>query len=210
MLDGVKDLQHVSVGHLNLSGRGHLIADVVASNPQLSSLNAGCNRLNDDDLVCFANALASNTNLRRLRLRNQFNEVSGAGCAALRRAGLDPSSLRSIVSSNHTCIVTYDNMASLQEEMNGLIERGMSRNDIIKHKIVLALRASDDGVFNIDLLKDVPYQLLPEVLHCVQLGSGQSGVVPVENVFEMMRNFVAPVLSPSRAKLPAKRKYEQV
>ena len=206
LLDGIKHVENVSMWHLELTSQGHHMANMLKKNPDLQHLKAGCNLFNDNDAAAFADALKYNTNLKLLALGSQFRRLTSVGGKALLKAVFDGSSLDAVFDSNHTCRVTYDNMDDMQEKVNRLHDINLSRENIIKYKILMALGAfGGTEQFKIELLKEVQeaVELMPKVLELVQLENDIASLIPnreivsLTNVFEMMMRCVAPLLSPS-------------
>ena len=202
MLDGIKNMNKVSFWHLELTSQGHHMANLVKTNPTLQELRAGCNCFNDNDAIAFANSLKSNTNLKYLSLMTQFGRMTEVGGEALLKSVFDNSSLNAVFDSNHTCKVEYDDMDEVQERLNTLFENNLNRECIIKYKILLALGLfdEDNGCFNVGFLNDISVQLTPKVLNYVQLDDqlipsvSRGSIVSLNNVFQVMRNCVAPLL----------------
>ena len=206
LLDGIKHVENVSMWHLELTSQGHHMANMLKKNPDLQHLKAGCNLFNDNDAAAFADALKYNTNLKLLALGSQFRRLTSVGGKALLKAVFDGSSLDAVFDSNHTCRVTYDNMDDMQEKVNRLHDINLSRENIIKYKILMALGAfGGTEQFKIELLEEVQeaVELMPKVLELVQLENDIASLIPnreivsLTNVFEMMMRCVAPLLSPS-------------
>ena len=206
LLDGIKHVENVSMWHLELTSQGHHMANMLKKNPDLQHLKAGCNLFNDNDAAAFADALKYNTNLKLLALGSQFRRLTSVGGKALLKAVFDGSSLDAVFDSNHTCRVTYDNMDDMQEKVNRLHDINLSRENIIKYKLLMALGAfGGTEQFKIELLKEVQeaVELMPKVLELVQLENDIASLIPnreivsLTNVFEMMMRCVAPLLSPS-------------
>ena len=61
------------------------------------------NNISNDDAVLLAAALKKNTHLESLDLKNNITEE---GHTKLQQAVYDPTSMNSIVDSNHSCRVT--------------------------------------------------------------------------------------------------------
>ena len=202
MLDGIKNMNKVSFWHLELTSQGHHMANLVKTNPTLQELRAGCNCFNDNDAIAFAHSLKSNTNLKYLSLMTQFGRMTEVGGEALLKSVFDNSSLNAVFDSNHTCKVEYDDMDEVQERLNTLFENNLNRECIIKYKILLALGLfdEDNGCFNVGFLNDISVQLTPKVLNYVQLDDqlipsvSRVSIVSLNNVFQVMRNCVAPLL----------------
>ena len=65
-------------------------------------------QLTDNDALLLASALKKNTNLRRVE-SEQNNDITDEGEKTLLNAVFDPTSMDSIVESNHTCMAyTHD------------------------------------------------------------------------------------------------------
>lgn len=191
-----------------------LIANFLEYNPLLVFMDLDDNHLNDDDVILFANALKSNTNLKDLSLgRNDFTDV---GKQALLKVIFDASSLHSCAASNHSCQIEgtpSDSTVDIAE-----INRRGHSPDNRAMKIFTVLSGTDDGFFNLNCLGDISYKLIPRVLSLAQEftertpelsasyfeQTGQRSAnwddleeeyVPITSVFELLRGWAVPSLS---------------
>ena len=207
IMDRLKDLEHIDFCWLRCPTEGYRIAQVVAANPKVQHLMAGCRSFNGDDAIEFANALASNTSLKFFHVcmygdearDNESTEVKNkAGVDALLKAVYDPSSLNAILNCNHTCALKYVGMSNLQKELNGLIKANWTRERIVKYKLLEALGAHSNESLKVECLNDVPWELMPRILHLFQADRDQN--ICLTSTFHTVRDRVAPLLSPRSEK----------
>jgi len=84
-----------------------VILDFIRSNNPTKILRLDNNNISDNDTLLLASALKKNSNLQQLNLRN--NKITEEGEKTLLNAMFDPTSMDSLVESNHTCMAyTYD------------------------------------------------------------------------------------------------------
>ena len=115
MLEGVTRLRVFGLSIQNLGLESvNVIADFIRSNYPIDVIQLGRTSLSDSDVAVLASALKQNTHLKRFDLRNN-NDITEEGDKFLLKAMYDPTSMDSIVESNHRCkAFTYDlNNASL-------------------------------------------------------------------------------------------------
>ena len=95
----------------------------------------------------------------------------------LLNALFDPTSMDSIVKSNHTCMAyTFDinkplivaQRPHLEIEVLGINRGDYSIQQKIRKKVVLALCGMDGELFDLSYLNDLPLQLMPRVLELIQ------------------------------------------
>ena len=154
-----------------------LIATFLHSNKNIETLRLKDNDITDDDTLVLALALKKNTNMKQLNLiRN--NDITEEGDKALLKAMYDPTSMDSIVDSNHSCMAyTYDmEKSSIVAQrphletavlcING--DEDISIKQKIRKKVILALCGVDGGLFDLSHLNDLPLQLMPRVLELIQ------------------------------------------
>lgn len=141
------------------SAGASIIADFLASNPQLKSLHLKDNNLNDADAAILANSLQSNTNLQWIDLEDN-NDITEVGRRVLLESVFDVSSLNACAASNHTCQISGLNPDIY--DINGEIESKCNR--AMK---IFTILSKDDG-FNLNCLGDVSYKLIPHVLSLAQ------------------------------------------
>jgi len=153
-----------------------VLADFIRNNPILQQLDLEHNNISDNDALILAASLKKNTNLNRLDLQN--NNITEEGEKALLNALYDPTSMDSVVESNHTCMAyTYDIKNATVVAQRPPIETEVltinTNNFIdikkkIRRKIVLALCGVDGGLFDLSHLNDLPLKLMPRVLELIQ------------------------------------------
>lgn len=167
-------LRCIDIHGCNLATFGSTaIADFIASNPGLHVMGLQDNHLNDCDAGLIGAALMTNFNLLRLSLAG--NKITEHGREGLLNAMFCPGNLNSISDCNHTCDVGLR-----QDDDRG----GPSRSRQLKAwdlprincyerakrlKILAKLSAPWEKRVNTSLLRDMPSQLLPDVLGLVQM-----------------------------------------
>ena len=184
ILDGCGRLEDLGLSMNNLGGSEAIavLADFISSNHPLKVIHLHQNNISDDDTVLFAAALKNNKNLKRLSLMEN-DGITEEGDKNLMSALFDPTSMDSIVESNHTCIpVTYNiHDDDLRAQRMTLLHRDIILANIgtpssiqkkIRKKVVLALCCRQDfeeeEPFDIAHLNDLPLQLMPRVLELIQ------------------------------------------
>ena len=154
------------------TGGDTFISDFLSSNHMLATLNLHGNQLNDNDAMVIASALGHNTNLRVLDVRN--NNLTRTGWAALRKAEFDDASLNSAVDSNHTCAIDYPTGDEVEgvdtSEMNGRYdsENNFDERKVREKKVYSILSSRNRNCSNVGHFDDVPVELLPDMLKCIQ------------------------------------------
>ena len=154
-----------------------LLAEFICSNNTVKVLRLGFDNISDNDTLVLASALKKNTHLRLLDLGH--NDITEQGDKKnLLKALFDPTSMDSIIESNHTCIPYSYNITDqsvvdqrpLQElevlNING--KEDMSIQQKIKGKAVLAFCGVDGSLFDLLYLNDLPLQLMPRILELIQ------------------------------------------
>ena len=157
--------------HLGLSlngidtGRSAIVADFLAANPRLESLYLIHNRLNNDNAASIARALHTNNNLKVLNLDG--NDITDLGRDQLQLALCNETSLDTVANCNHTCSI------SLCSGYNSTSDPKVNRAGKV-YELLVSLGSNITQDFN-----DIPAQLLPNILDCVQTclvrGWGGSG-----------------------------------
>lgn len=147
--------------------------------------------ISDNDTLLLASALEKNSNLQQLNLRH--NNITEEGEKTLLKAVFDPTSMESIIESNHTCLpYTYDAAKPAIVAQRSLLEIELFdiMNDDIGHsirrKVVLALCRVDGGLFDLSHLNDLPLKLMPRVLELIQehTATREKEVVSMANQLE--------------------------
>jgi len=148
------------------------------------------NELSDTDIVPLAAALKTSTNLKQLILFD--NDITLEGEKTVLKAMFDPTSMDSIIKSNHTCFPSFRYIKSnadinhrplLERELITIndgtysigvpelaIDHGKGYNigQKIRMKVVLALCRQDGELFDLSHFNDLPLQLMPRVLALIQ------------------------------------------
>ena len=174
ILDGCGSLDNLGLGTNSLRSEAAVVlAEFIRSNHSIEYINLSGDNLSDNDTVLFASALKMNTNLERLNL--QDNDITEEGEKTLLKALYDPTSMDSIVESNHTCMAytydpdeDYDELSLLEQELFMINGSGIRTQKKIREKVVLALCGVDGSLFDLSYLNDLPLGLMPRVLELVQ------------------------------------------
>jgi len=106
------------------------------------------------------------------------DDITEVGKKTLLEALYDPTSMDSIVKSNHSCrayVHDTDNPSVVAqrppietEVLTTNDDRDMSIKQKIRKKVVLALCGVDGSLFDLSHLNDLPLQLMPRVLELIQ------------------------------------------
>ncbi|WP_052236381.1 DUF294 nucleotidyltransferase-like domain-containing protein [Candidatus Protochlamydia amoebophila] len=124
---------------LDLSGRGindkevEVIAQSLASNTTLKSLNLGYNQIGDQGAEAIAQSLASNTTLETLGLNN--NQISDRGAKAISKA----------LASNNTLETLYLEYNLISDEGAEAIAQALASNTILRKLFLSGNHISDQG-----------------------------------------------------------------
>ena len=155
-----------------------VLADFISSNHPTELLNLQHNNVSDNDTLLLASALKKNTYLKRLDLHE--NNITKVGEKTLLKALFDPTTMDSIIESNHTCVPrTYDiqnrsiqskRMSSYEWELFKIQIKGHTTTikQTVRRKVVLALCGVDKSLFDLSHFNDLPLQLMPRVLELIQ------------------------------------------
>ena len=152
-----------------------VVAEFISSNHPIEVLRLQHNNMSDNDTLLLASALKSNSHLKWLNLQN--NNITEEGEKNLLKALFDPSSMDSIIESNHICIpYTYDTGNLMLAAQRPLIESEVfliNNWDInikqkIRQKVILALCGVDGSLFNLSYFNDLPLGVMPRVLELIQ------------------------------------------
>jgi len=152
-----------------------VLADFIQSNPLTKTLFFRHNDISNNDTVLLASALKKNTNLINLDLEDA--NITEAGEKTLLNALFDPTSMDSIVASNHSCrVYTYDIKSTtviaqrppLEQEVLNINEGKYTIGQKIRKKVVLALCGVEGELFDLSHFNDLPLQLMPRVLELIQ------------------------------------------
>ena len=149
---------------------GTILADFLASNPPLESLDLQMNQMNDDVVSSIANALRSNDTLRKLTLGTKNERfgygITSIGHAALKSILFDESSLNAVADSNHTLerfdydIAIYNPVDSSRKPVDVGLNRGA--------KIYFLLSKRNRTLSNVEHFSDIDVKILPDMLESVQ------------------------------------------
>jgi len=131
------------------------ILELIASNPPLEILTLGYNRLKVADASSIANALKTNTRLDRIHLDG--NELTKAGKLALLKSTFD-SDLNVCSTTNHICHIHGKTYLS---DVN--YSHSTRKNKASKYFTILTA-SSTDNFYNMRILRNIPTQLMPNLL----------------------------------------------
>ena len=184
ILEGCKTMKHLALTADNLGSEAvATITDFIRSNHHIERIMMKECNITDTEAILFASVLMQNTSLKSINLQN--NNITEAGEKTLLKALFDPTSMDSIVESNHTSrVYTYECTSAtaraqrppLEQEVlrtnrknkDISIERKISIQQKIRRKVVLALCGVDGGLFDLSHFNDLPLQLMPRVLELIQ------------------------------------------
>ena len=154
-----------------------VMADYISSNHLLRSINLSGNNIKDSGAAQLATALKTNTNMHGLHLYD--NDITEDGESCLRKVLFDPTSIDSIVQSNHRSrVYTYDNDDSdnsiiahrppLEKEILRINKEEYTIGQKIRKKVVLALCGPNRELFDLAFLNGLPLELMPRMLELIQ------------------------------------------
>ena len=181
ILEGCKTIRQLYIMLDNLGSQSViLLANFIRSNHSVEYLDLGENNLSNNDMVLLASALKTNTHLKQLFMIE--NNITEDGVNTLLKALYDPTSLDSIVESNHTCYYRIFDTDSAQRPPEPPLEaevlvinryseftnKDCSIQQKMRMKVVLALCGVEGELFDLFLLDDIPLQLMPHVLELIQ------------------------------------------
>jgi len=162
--DHIKELWLCENG-IGLVG-AHVIANYLASNPPLETLDLRSNDLNDDGARLLANTLPNNNNLSLLDLGG--NVITKVGRQAFLGQMFDVSNLNACSASNHTCRVN-----GLEPDISSINAfEDAKENRAMKIMAVFSATDDDDGLFDMSYLDNVSYKVIPTALCLAQRFAG--------------------------------------
>ena len=203
MINACANLQELYLSNNCIRSRGAaIVSDFIASNPPFLKVftldncpeiapDAKINQLGDDDIVILARALKTNTNLKRLVVRNG-TVASQAGAEAFNAVIFDYSDMNSVSGSNHTCNV---NLWCLGGHITG---NTVEQMPIEKKKFHALTTLSPGCDVHFPYFDDVPIELMPKVLEWLHKVPREYST-PLNMVFETMRGCVMPLLFDGRS-----------
>ena len=157
------------------------LCNALKRNTNLTHLDLKYNGLNDRSVPFFVDALRNNSTLLTLDLRLNNVKVKSGRKELINNALCDPTSLQSIATSNHTCLVTLNgnnngNKVTHEDKfrkINALENEGQK----IRYKVIAALFTLKIIEFNPRDFQHVPLELMPRLLELVQheMGYGKYG-----------------------------------
>jgi len=178
ILEGCKTMKLLAICMEDLKSDSiDVLADFISSNHLLRSINLCDNNIKDSDAAQLATALKNNTNMHGLHLYD--NDITEDGESCLRKVLFDPTSIDTIVQSNHRCrVYTYNNddrdnsiiahRPPLEKEILRINKEEYTIGQKIRKKIVLALCGPNRELFDLAFLNGLPLQLMPRMLELIQ------------------------------------------
>jgi len=176
ILEGCTRLKHVELSDKLGSEAVDVLADFISGNHPTEYLFLQNNKIADSDTIQLASALNTNTNLTQFDLSGN-DDITEEGEKTLLKAIFDPTSMESIIESNHTCIVHTYNVKNdtaigqrplFEQEVFKINLDGGSIQQKIRKKVVLALCWVNGELFDMAYLNDITLQLMPRVLELIQ------------------------------------------
>ena len=177
IMEGCCGLRELRLGYEKLGVDGiTIMADFIRSNNPTQIIQLEDCELKDIDTLLLTAALKKNTYLKELDLVG--NDITESGDKNLLKAMYDPTSIDSIIESNHTIVpYTYDDSNVTVISQRPLLEQelftinaddNISVQKKIRQKVILAFCGVDGGLFDLSHLNDFPLQLMPRVLELIQ------------------------------------------
>lgn len=126
-------------------------------------------KLNDEAMVAFANALRGNTSFKVLDYRS-YGVTEEVGYAALSKALCDKSSIESICNSNHTLIggLRLQNIPIHKALIQ--LNKGENKNEVIRQKVFRYYYSESNNLHEIVNMED---ELLPHLLSAIAKDSSE-------------------------------------
>jgi len=177
LLEGCTKLNHLGIDGEKLGCEAvRILGEFICNNYPLKHLNLTSSKISDNDTLLLASALQMNTNLSSLNLKK--NDIAEEGEKALLKAMYDPTSMDTIIESNHSCVAFTYEMGSessiaqrppLETEVFLINVRDThSIMQKIRMKVVAALCGVDGDLFDLSHFNDLPLELMPRVLELIQ------------------------------------------
>ena len=155
------------------SRSANVLIESLKKNTNLQHLSLRCNNITDQSVPPIKDLLQINTTLSSIDL--DYNNIHvKKGRMELLKALCDPTSLDSIMNSNHTCslIIVGRNYGGTHEVELGNINALENEGKKIRYKIVLALREMNKELYDPKMFDDIPLEIMHKVLELVQLEIG--------------------------------------
>ena len=200
-------LKKIRLGYCSICSNGSTdLSDILAANTTTESIDVCGTKLNDNDAIGIAAAMATNTKLGHLSIDAYSKScITEEGRSALRDVCFDMSSLGSAANSNHTCRINgYQALSNCDNHNGGRGQFKENRQMKIYH--VLASRNKD--MTNCKDLANADIKLLPMILMSVKRYSEASAgpdrvqsdetkafmrvninVKPISIMYELLRNW---------------------
>ena len=153
------------------------LSDYISTDKYIKDINLKDNLLNDEDVRLIAEALRTNSTLRRIYLES--NDITEIGRSAMRRALCNAASFSSIFASNNTCYVQMAGYQMAEEFRPNLFhdqiivnngETDRKDNFAIKmHSLILKRHASKSNAFHLhqEFDRNETYALTPNILEAI-------------------------------------------
>jgi len=185
ILEGCKSINKLILVNDIGSESVDVLADFIRSNHSVECLDLSTNNITDDDTLLLALALKTNTHLKELDLQDN-SDITAEGERALMKAMFDPTSMGSIVDSNHVCKAysqpIYDFVLSfpgtalnfnghppkVETEVFYIAGLDISVEKKIRKKVVLALCGLEGEIFDLSHFNELPLGVMPRVLELIQ------------------------------------------
>ena len=148
VLEGCCRLTEVRFGRDAFLSEGTItiLADFIRCNHPIEGMTFAQCKITDSDALVLASALNPNTTLRQLDLKQ--NDITEEGEKTLLNALYDPTSMDSIIQSNHTCVpYTYDIFdKAIQSKRMSLFEWELYKIQINSHMKVIKKNRGDYNI----------------------------------------------------------------
>jgi len=176
LLEGCGGIEALGIIRDGFGSEGvNLLANFIRNNKNIEELRFDGNKITDSDVEILLAAISKqSTNLKRLNLKD--NDITLKGDINLLKVMFDPTSMDSIINSNHSCRVYTDTKnrsivaqrPPLEQEVLNINEGKYTIGQKIRKKVVLALCGVDGGVFDLSHFNDLPLGVMPRVLELIQ------------------------------------------
>jgi len=128
-------------------------------------------KLNDEAMVAFANALRGNTSFKVLDYRS-YGVTEEVGLAALSKALCDKSSIESVCNSNHTLIGGFRLKYHKVQNIPALIKlnEGENKNEVIRQKVFRYYYSESNNLHEVTNMGE---EILPYLLGAIAKDSSE-------------------------------------
>ena len=212
IVDSIRHYSSVTLSENDLGREGidYLTGVLETNPPRLRTLILKGSGVCDEDAEGLCVALKCNTNLSYLSLHPHNLTERGMGIAE--KALFDPTSLNAMYDCNHTSTLGMMNRSSSSiptwvNSSYSLDTQNLDKASMFKihlqSKLLFMLGALGTENLNCHYLKDMSLELIPELLCFLQSGISREAqnrsemiipkVVPLQNVFDAVKNCVVPL-----------------